>query len=126
MVKGREVDEGFRCGCPLFLCCVRSSEYLPLGFAESRQGNPKRSDVTPDRLQISAQPGVMRTENISREKDHDEDPSAVAVRKVNWVSTTLNSEVAVDLWIMDWHHATGLSRALTSHVTKLVGTGKRD
>lgn len=44
--------------------------------AESGQDNSKRTDVTPDRLQISAQLYVMRTGKISREKGHDEGRSA--------------------------------------------------
>jgi len=53
VVEGREAGEGVRCGCRLFLYCVRSSEYLPLGFAESGHDS-KYTDVTPDRLQVSA------------------------------------------------------------------------
>ena len=96
VVKGKEAGEGFRCCYRLFLCCVRSSEYLPLWFAESGHVNSKCTDVTLDTLQISAWLGVMRTGKISREKGHDEDLPAVAGRETDWELTTLNSEVAVD------------------------------
>ena len=69
MVEGEEVGEGVRCGCRLFLYGGRSSEYLPLVFAESGQDNPKPADVTPDRLHISAQLGVMRTGKIRKRRD---------------------------------------------------------
>ena len=44
----------------------------------------------------------MRTGKYSREDGHGEDFFAVAVRKADWVLTTLNSEVAVEPNVIDF------------------------